>query len=630
MIIELGHYALVLALLVAILQSVVAFKGATAGRETWMMLGHQAAITYFGLMTVALTALMHAFALSDFSVLVVASNSHTMKPALYKIAALWGNHEGSMLLWVWILALWGAIVARHRPSHEDMPFKSSVLAVLGMMSVGFTIFVLMASNPFTRLDPAAVEGLGLNPVLQDPLLAIHPPLLYMGYVGFSVTFAFAAAALLRGKVDAAFARMLRPWVLGAWSCLTVGIALGSFWAYYELGWGGFWFWDPVENASLMPWLAGTALLHSVIVLEKRETLKNWTLFMAILTFSLSLLGTFLVRSGVLTSVHAFASDPMRGIFILGLLGLYTGGGLFLYALRAPKIEAGAVFALFSRETAILLNNVFLFTFTATVFIGTLYPVFTSALGGDSISVGAPYFTAVMAPLLIPFAILMGGVTVIAWRDADSKHLARKLMLPITAVISSGLVLYAFVHGATLLLLAGVLSGVWILSAGVADVWRKRSVKMPAPYFAMHMAHAGFALMIIGAAAVTQLGTEKILWMSSGEKTQIAGKDIFFDGVETGIGSNYNVDRGVFRAEGHILGAEKRWYPVSQKSTSEASLQNIGLDILYVVLGDQDEKDPKRWVVRLYYHPLLLLIYIGAAFMALGGFTAAVSRRRSVP
>lgn len=633
MIIELGHFAFALAMVLALIQSVVPLAGAALDKTGWMMLGRQSAISVAGTLTISFLALMHAYALSDFSVWNVVQNSHTMKPLLYKISGVWGNHEGSMLLWVWMLSLWGLALVR-LGGKMPVAFLSRVLSVQGMVIFGFTLFIFLTSNPFLRVDPAPVEGMDLNPLLQDPALAAHPPLLYMGYVGFSVAFCFAVAALIEGRMDEDWARRLRPWVLAAWVALTCGIALGSFWAYYELGWGGFWFWDPVENAALLPWLAGTALLHSVIVLEKRGALRNWTVFLAIFAFSLSLLGTFLVRSGVLTSVHSFAVDPERGIFILALLGLATGGALLLYAFRAPVITLGRGFALFSRETALLLNNVFLFTFAATVFMGTLYPLFLSALGLGSVSVGAPYFNRVLLPLLLPFALLMGAAPVVAWHEGHVAASLKKMAIPagLTLLVLAGMAAVSLPQN--FVVLGGVGAAVWILLASLHDVLRKTRVltrwrNLPAGWFAMIVAHAGIAVLILGVTAATQWKQEDIRWMGPGDEIIFAGKNITFLGADTDLGKNYNIDRGLLSLKGEdaMLLPEKRWYPAGQKMTSEVALRFYGASALYAVMGDQDVADSSRWVIRLYYHPLVALIFGGAAMIALGGFLALFSRRR---
>ena len=635
MIIELGHFALILALVVALVQAVVPYYGAVTGRKAWMLLGRQSSVSVCGLVTIAFVSLIHAYALSDFSVLNVYQNSHTLKPWLYKISGAWGNHEGSMMLWTWMLTFWGLKLS-HKTRSLSMPFQAKVISVQGALAFGFILFILLTSNPFARLDPPAVEGLDLNPILQDPLLAIHPPILYAGYVGFSVAFCFAIVALIEKKVDSEWAGFLRPWVLGAWSFLTFGIMLGATWAYYELGWGGFWFWDPVENASLMPWLAGTALLHSVVVLQKRGVLRVWTIFLCILTFTLSLLGTFLVRSGVLTSVHAFAVDPARGIFILVLLTLITGGALLLYAARAPYIQMGAGFKPVSRETAVLLNNVFLFTFATTVFMGTLYPLFLSALDLGSISVGPPYFSAVLTPLLVPFALLMGMAPGLGWHQAALKPALQKLTVPLllTLLLAGCVALSPYSGGAFTLVMFSIAG--WILFGTLNDFLRRtqglRQWRHLTPgFFGMILAHSGFAVLLMGITGATQWKVEKILWMNRGEHISFAGRDITFLGVEPGIGPNYDYERGIFRlgapVDKEFMLPEKRWYPSQDRATSEVALRLQGANMLYAVMGDRDKKDQFRWTVRFYYHPLVLLAFAGACMIGLGGLAAMARRKR---
>jgi len=616
MITEAGHFALILALIVSLVQ-------ATAGKNT--ALAPRAGVWLFALLSVSFLSLLHAYAVSDFSVWNVVSNSHTMMPLVYKIAATWGNHEGSMLLWVWMLSAWGFFAARAKNITPE--FRARALSFQGMIAFGFISFILFTSNPFLRLDPPAAEGLGLNPILQDPALALHPPLLYAGYVGFSVAFCFAMAAMLENKVDAAWAARLRPWVLAAWIALTAGITGGSFWAYYELGWGGFWFWDPVENASLMPWLAGTALLHSIAVLEKRGTLKAWTVFLSVLAFSFSLLGTFLVRSGILTSVHTFATDPARGIFILVLLTIAIGGAFLLYALRAPAIKSGAGFKVLSRETALLLNNVFLFTFCVTVFMGTLYPVFMNALDLGSVSVGPPYYRAVLLPMLIPFALLMGAAPYMAWQRGDAATVAKKLVIPFLLTL---LILIPLPSHHPVALLGFALGG-WIVWATLGDFARKMKSNMALSYYGMIVAHLGFAFLIMGVAAATQWGSEKILWMNPGDRVEVAGHTLAFLGAETGLGPGYNADIGVFGVKDgkkeFFMAPEKRWYPVAQKETSEVALHLDGFSLLYLVMGEQDKEHPQRRVVRVYHHPFVAWIFGGGFLMWFGGLLSFIDRRR---
>jgi cytochrome c-type biogenesis protein CcmF len=632
-IIELGHFALVFALLLTLPMAAVPLWGALKGRDGWMRFARPAAISISGLVTIAFFALVHAYALSDFSVRMVVENSHTMKPVIYKIAAVWGNHEGSMLLWALILALWTARLARAK----DIPLalQARALGVAALLQTGFLSFILFASSPFQRLDPPPKEGLDLNPILQDVLLAIHPPVLYMGYVGFAIAFCFAAAALIEKKADSHWAGILRPYAMTAWIFLTCGIALGSFWAYYELGWGGFWFWDPVENASLLPWLAGTALLHSVAVLEKRGSLRGWTVFLAILAFSLSLTGTFLVRSGILTSVHAFASDPLRGVFILALLGLMTGGALLLYAFRAPYLKMAGGFRPVSRESALLLNNVFLFTVLATVFTGTVYPVILSALDLGTVTVGPPYYTLCLTPLLVPFALLMGVGPNLAWREAHLAPVLKKLAVPV--VLAAGLaVLPGFLRSefqpaATALIFAAGCIGAATLQELFSKTNRFRHFRLPASFYGMVLAHLGFAFMLAGATAATSWKSEETLWMKPQQVLAFAGYDITFRGVQAGLGKNFDFDRAqlTVASEGLALGTlapEKRWYPGAQRATTETGLLRDGLGIVYATLGDTDEKDPLRRVLRFYFHPFILLLPFGVMLIALGGAVALLRRK----
>ena len=634
MVIELGHFALILALLVALLQTLAPWLGAWRGKTAWMQLGRQAAISTFWLTSISVLSLVHAYALSDFSVLNVASNSNTMKPMIYKLTGMWGNHEGSMLLWLWMLSLWGAWFARPKPDSANLPFHARVLGTQGAIYAGFAAFVLLASSPFARLLPAAPEGLDLNPVLQDPLLIIHPPFLYAGAVGFSLAFSAAIAALAQGEIPRDLAQKLRPLVLLPWALLTIGITLGGFWAYYELGWGGFWFWDPVENVSLLPWLSGTALLHSLATLARRGALPGWTLLLAILTFLLVVMGAFLVRSGLLTSVHSFAADPLRGLFILSLFSVLAGSALTLYAVKTPRLPQGAVFGWLSRDAAILANNIFMATALTTVALGTLYPLVMAALDLPPLSVGAPYYMAVMMPLIIPFALLMGTATHLAW-DKTPRHFYGPLVLPLLAVVA-GVMFWATVDARALnpALLIGVGGGAWIILSAAVDMWRKRN-HLPLRYLAMQLAHIGFALLLIGATFSTQLKTEDTRWMQGGDKTAVAGQPLLLIGVESGLGRNFNTTRAIFSLvpasgdtdKARFLMPEKRWYPVSETATSETALAVQGLDVIYVVLGDEDKKTPGRFVVRIYHHPMVLLVFIGGGLMALGALVAAAKRRQ---
>jgi len=641
MIAELGHFALVLAFAVALVQGTLPLLGAARRDATLVAVAPPAALVQLLLISIAFGALTHLYVVSDFSVANVAANSHQSKPLVYRISGVWGNHEGSLLLWVWILALFGAAVAAFG---RNLPvlFKSRVLAIQALIGVGFLAFMLFTSNPFERLDPAPLEGRGLNPILQDPGLAMHPPMLYLGYVGFSTTFSFAIAGLLEGRIDPSWARWLRPWTLAAWTALTLGIALGSWWAYYELGWGGFWFWDPVENASFMPWLAGTALLHSAIVVEKRDTLKSWTILLAILTFALSLLGTFLVRSGVLTSVHAFASDPARGVFILALLVVAVGGALALYAWRAPSLQGGGMFAPVSREGALLLNNLLLASATATVLLGTLYPLALDVVGGPKISVGPPYFNATFVPLMIPLFLALPIGAVLAWKRADLVGAVQRLWLAavLTAGLSAGLVLVSDLELGLSLIGYGL--GLWLILGSLADpvsratlagggfgrFWR-RLVGLPRASWAMVLAHAGLGVLVIGVTATSTGQSERILSMRPGQTAEIAGYAVRFEGVREVRGPNWIAQRGTFTVtrEGRPvaeLASDKRFFIVEQRPTTEAGIHTTLWRDLYFVLGEPAPDG--GWTVRLYHNPLVVWIWGGAVLMALGGLLSLSDRR----
>jgi cytochrome c-type biogenesis protein CcmF len=644
MIAELGHFALVLAFAVALVQGTLPLLGAARRDATLVAVAAPAALVQLLLISIAFGALVHLYIVSDFSVANVAANSHQSKPLVYRISGVWGNHEGSLLLWVWILALFGAAVAAFG---RNLPvlFKSRVLAIQALIGVGFLAFMLFTSNPFERLDPAPLEGRGLNPILQDPGLAMHPPMLYLGYVGFSTTFSFAIAGLLEGRIDPSWARWLRPWTLAAWTALTLGIALGSWWAYYELGWGGFWFWDPVENASFMPWLTGTALLHSAIVVEKRDTLKSWTILLAILTFALSLLGTFLVRSGVLTSVHAFASDPARGVFILVLLIVGVGGALALYAWRAPSLQGGGMFAPVSREGALLLNNLLLASATATVLLGTLYPLALDVVGGPKISVGPPYFNATFVPLMIPLFLALPIGAVLAWKRGDLFGALQRLQLAAAATFAVVLGLLFATDLARGLAILGYALGLWLILGSFADpltraalpggglsrFWRRLN-GLPRASWAMVVAHVGLGVLVIGVTATSTGQSERILTMKPGETAEIAGYEVRFEGVREVRGPNWIARRGTFTVsrDGNFvteLASDKRFFVVEQRPTTEAGIHTTLLRDLYFVLGE-----PARdgaWTVRLYHNPLVVWIWGGAVLMALGGLLSLSDRRLRV-
>ena len=644
MIAEVGHYALILALAVAIVQTVLPLIGTRLGDRQLMSVAAPAAQAEFLLIAIAFFALMTAYVTSDFSVENVWRNSHSAKPLLYKISGVWGNHEGSMILWVLILALFGAAVATFG-TNLPRELKANVLAVQGSIAAAFLLFIITTSNPFIRLDPAPFDGQGLNPVLQDPALAFHPPFLYTGYVGFSMAFSFAVAALIDGRIDAAWARWVRPWTLAAWMCLTLGIAMGSWWAYYELGWGGFWFWDPVENASFMPWLAGTALLHSALVMEKRDALKVWTILLAIITFSLSLMGTFLVRSGVLTSVHAFAVDPARGIFILAIMGLFIGGALTLFAWRAPLLSQGGLFAPISREGALVLNNLLLTTACAAVFVGTLYPLALDAITGDKISVGAPFFNLTFAPLIVPLLIAVPFGPLLAWKRGDLLAAAQRLMAAACVALAVIVIVAAFQHKGPWLAPLGIGLGMWLIMGALTDIlyrvklfetgwseaWR-RLRNLPRSAYGTALAHAGLGLAVIGIVATTAWRSEAILAMKPGETAEIAGYSLAFKGIENRQGPNYRERAGLFEVtrNGQFvteLDPSKREFSVERSATTEAGIHVSWRGDLYAVLGDQ-LKDG-AYSVRLYFNPLVRFIWLGALVMFFGGAVSLSDRRLRV-
>jgi len=623
MIPELGYFCLVLAFLCAVVQ--MAFPA----------LSVRAARAQFVLCALSFAALLWCFVTTDLSVVTVVKNSHTLKPLLYKISGVWGNHEGSMLLWVTMLAGYGAALSVWKN-------PARVLQAQGLIGSGFLVFILLASNPFARVMFPPVDGNDLNPLLQDPVLAIHPPMLYLGYVGFSVAFSFALAALWDGKIAKEWVMLLKPWVLFSWTALTAGIALGSWWAYYELGWGGWWFWDPVENASLMPWLLGTALLHSVIVMEKRGGLTRWTLLLAILTFSLSMLGTFLVRSGVLTSVHAFALDPTRGAFILGLLGLYTGGALFLYAMRAAQMGNDVLFAPVSREGALVLNNLFLTTATATVLTGTLYPLLMQAMGSDSISVGPPYFNATILPLLAPMVVLMGVGPFLAWKTADFRAVMQRLQMAAIFTIIIVLFVLAMKMPHPGIAVGGMGLAAWLITAtlsewaGHARMKKKLSWArirgMKAAQWSLSVAHIGLGVAIIGMVGTALWTHEDIAVMKVSDKMTLGRYELNLIEVVPAFGANYNAMQAHIEvrdgSKKFVLRPERRLYPAaSGRSTTEAGIRTSWHDDVYVALGNYDEKED-AWVVHAWVHPLVPFLWIGFVLMALGGFIGLWEKRRA--
>ena len=634
MIPELGHLALILALCLAAMQAWFGIVGTQRGDRVWMAVVRPAALVQALFVLAAFVALAYSFLVSDFSVQYVAENSNVLLPWPYKITAVWGAHEGSLLLWVSVLGLWTLAVAffsRHLPQE----FAARVLGVMGLVSLGFFLFMLTTSDPFTRLLPAAEQGRDLNPILQDPAMAIHPPMLYTGYVGFSVAFAFAVAALLGGKMDAVWARWSRPWTLTAWLFLTFGITLGSWWSYYELGWGGWWFWDPVENASFMPWLVGTALVHSLAVTEKRGAFKNWTALLAIAAFSLSLLGTFLVRSGVLISVHSFASDPKRGIFILGLIGVFVGAALTLYAWRAPTLAKGGGFQPFSRETLLLLNNIFLVVAAASVLLGTLYPLLMDAFGLGQLSVGPPYFNSVFIPVMLPFFVLLGVGPFVRWKHGDASITTRTLRVTGIAALLAGAVSLVLVHAqGGLMLAAGVLLAAWAGSSAIIEPWgwwrrrrEGRHATLSRATLGMCVAHFGAALLVLGISVTSVLGVEQDLVVRPGQTLEVAGYSFHFDGVQEVQGPNYTARQGRFEVSHRGSGVgtmlpEKREFATNE--TTEAAIEPGLFRDLYVALGNPLDAD--AWSVRIQYKPLVRFIWLGGLFMMLGGLLAASDRR----
>ncbi len=644
MIPELGHYALVLALALGLIQSVVPIIGAKTRDTALMRLATSTALMQFVLVALSFAALVTCYVTSDFSVATVVENSHSMMPLIYKFTSVWGNHEGSMLLWVLILSVFGAFVAAFG-ANLPATLKAYVLAVQSWIACAFYLFILLTSNPFLRLAQAPIEGRDLNPILQDLGLAIHPPLLYLGYVGFSISFSFAIAALIEGRIDAAWARWVRPWTLMAWMFLTVGIAMGSYWAYYTLGWGGFWFWDPVENASLMPWLAGTALLHSAVVMEKRNALKVWTILLSILTFSLSLIGTFLVRSGVLTSVHSFANDPARGVFILGILVLFIGGGLTLFAWRSSTLKQGGLFAPISREGSLVFNNLFLTTACLTVFVGTLYPLALEAATGAKISVGGPFFNLTFGPLFVALMFAMPFGPLLAWKRGDLLGVAQRLMTAFAVGLVAVAAAFAVKGGVSVLAPFGVGLAFYVMTGAVVDLVertgvmrmpmatvRARALGMPRSAWGTAVAHFGIAVSMLGIISAGTWGAERIVSLKPAQIVSLSGYDLSFDGIIERPGPNYTAQVAKFTVrEGGIpigvLEPSKRNFSARQMSTNEAALMARGAGQLYLSLGDANPDG--SIAIRLYYKPLVLLIWIGALVMMFGGALSLSDRRLRV-
>ena len=633
---EIGHFSLLLAFCVALIQATIPLYGAHKGRIDLMAIAESAANLQFALLLAAFSALTHAFVTSDFSVKLVVLNSHSLKPMLYKITGVWGNHEGSMLLWVLILSLFGAS-ASWFGANLPVILKTRVLSVQGAIGVAFLAFIIFTSNPFERVQIPPFDGQDLNPLLQDPGLAFHPPFLYLGYVGLSMAFSFAVAALIEGKIDAAWGRWVRPWTLAAWIFLTIGIALGSWWAYYELGWGGFWFWDPVENASFMPWLLAAALLHSAIVVEKRETLKSWTILLAILAFGFSLIGTFIVRSGVLTSVHAFANDPERGFFILIILGVFMGGALILFSFRSGAMESHSVFSLASRETALISNNVLLAVSAFVVFLGTIWPLVAELFFDRKLSVGPPFFNAAFTPFMILLGFLLPLGSNLSWKRASIMKTVNKFLAVFALCICFSGFIWSIQTGQSLIGPIGVFLGSWIVMGAIIDLLSKlgnsrsmrRLIFLPRADFGKFFAHAGLGVTMFAIAALSSWEKEDIRVVSIGSSWKLGSYELKLDDVVEVRGPNYFSTMGIIPVskEGSeliTLRPEKRNYPIAQMPTTEAAIDyRISRD-LYVVLGDQQSEN--AWTVRTYLKPFANWIWGGCAMMALGGILSLTDRR----
>ncbi|WP_297322327.1 heme lyase CcmF/NrfE family subunit [uncultured Bartonella sp.] len=643
MMVEIGLLALCAALAVALFAAFIPALGVYRADRRLIDAAVPLAYLIFFLVLLSFVSLVHAYIVSDFSVLNVVQNSHSEKPLLYKISGVWGNHEGSMLLWVFILTFFSFLIATFGKNLPER-LKALILSSQAWITSAFLLFILFTSNPFLRVDPPALQGRDLNPILQDIGLAIHPPLLYLGYVGFSVCFSFAIAALIDGRVDAAWARWVRPWTLVSWIFLTGGIMVGSYWAYYELGWGGYWFWDPVENASLMPWLAGTALLHSAIVLEKRGALKIWTLFLAILTFSLSLMGTFLVRSGILTSVHSFAVDPARGRAILAILFFFIGAALILFAIRASSLKTGGLFRPISREGMLVFNNLFLTTATATVLIGTLYPLLLETLTGQKISVGAPFFNLTFAPLMVPLLLMVPFGPLMAWKRGDMLAVAEKLWGAFALALIAGFIVLYQTSMRSLLASLGIGLASFVVFGGLFDLWFKSGNKntgflvrlkrlrgLPRSNYGTAFAHIGLGITLFGIIVVATFGQESILTMQAGQKTEIAGKQLLLEGARNVHGANYSQTEFEFSvtAKGRDLGtitAAKRFYPSQNMPTTESGIKNYGLSQLYIAPGDVNNNG---LVLHIWWKPQVICIWLGAFFMMVGGVLSLSDRRLRV-
>ncbi len=641
MIVELGHYALILALALSVFQSFAPVWGAFSRDERMMSTANYTSPMIFALIFLSFLALTNAYVVSDFSVTNVWQNSHSRMPAIFRVSGTWGNHEGSMLLWVLILGLFAALVALFG---RNLPptLKANVLGVQAWILAAFLLFILLTSNPFERLDPAPFEGRDLNPILQDIGLAIHPPMLYLGYVGFSITFAFAVAALLEGRLDAAWARWVRPWALLAWALLTAGISMGSYWAYYELGWGGWWFWDPVENSSFMPWLSGTALLHSALVMEKRSALKIWTVLLAILTFSLSLLGTFLVRSGVLTSVHTFAADPERGVFILMILAIFIGGSFALFAMRAGKLQAGGIFAPISREGSLVFNNLILSTATATVLVGTLYPMVLEAITGNKISVGAPFFNLTFGPLMVPLLVAIPFGPLLAWKRGDLYAASQRLFAALGLALITVFAVYLLHGEGASLAPLGIGLAVWLMIGSLAELQLRagfvknplnvalnRLTGLPRSVWGTACAHFGVGVTVLGIVMTTAFETENIKIMKIGDTAEIAGYTLRMEAMGPSKGPNFREDiaKIAIVEDGEVsdvLQPTKRFYIARRMPTSESAIKTIWFSQLYVALGEL--KEDGSVVLRIWWKPMITLIWLGTIVMVLGGALSLSDRR----
>ncbi len=638
MIPEFGQFALVVALVCALLQATLPLIGTVKNIPAWISVARPAAQAQFLALAISFACLVYIFIQSDFSVLYAAENSNTKLPLVYRISAVWGAHEGSLLLWALVLGIWTFAVTIFSKKIPDVMI-ARVLSVMGITSIGFILFILMTSNPFERIFPVPVEGRDLNPLLQDFGLAIHPPMLYMGYVGMSVAFSFAIAAMLAGRLDAAWARWSRPWTNIAWMFLTIGIALGSWWAYYELGWGGWWFWDPVENASFMPWLVGTALLHSLAVTEKRGCFKAWTVLLAVFAFSLSLLGTFLVRSGVLTSVHSFASDPERGLFILIFLIIVVGGSLGLYAWRAPAIKSTSRFKFFSKETALLFNNILLVVAAASILLGTLYPLVIDALGVGKISVGPPYFNAVFVPIMVPLVFLMSIGVLIRWKQDNGERVKKHFLVYFAISLVLGVLGALLMPSMTVGAVIGISLAWWVvLNMGYSfkSRFKNKTIsydslkKTPRAFYGMHIAHIGIAVFTIGVTLTSIYSTEKDVMLTPGEKFSLAGYDFQFNGSSRIVGPNYQGDRGrvTVSKDGNVIARmepEKRIYNVRRNPMTEAAIDAGITRDLFVAMGEPRGQQG-GWALRLYHKPFIRWIWLGALIMAFGGLLSATDKR----